>query len=237
MSTSDDTTDLLPVAPSVGSPLVRQPRVNLLPGRVRDVRAVRGRRRGALLLVLLAVVLVGAGYAVLVAAQQTADAELRERLDTRDALLVEQRAHADVAGILDDARLVDARLGELLVDDVAAADLVAAVRDALPDGSTLTGISLSVPGADGAGTSAPGGASAELDASGETAIGIVEISGTGRTQTEIRAFSEALGEVTGLRVPYLVSARALDDARGNAFTMRATLTEAARTERFQEDVR
>src|SRR5690606_3811137 len=121
------------------------------------------------------------------------------------------------------------RLTELLSDDIAPADLTRALREALPDGSTLTGLSFSIPGADGTESSAPGGVSAKLDGSGETAIGQIEITGTGRTQREILAYSENLEQVTGLRLPYVVSTRTLDDARGNAFVLRVTVTDQART--------
>ncbi|MFP3822051.1 hypothetical protein SB658_25480, partial [Bacillus sp. SIMBA_008] len=85
-----------------------------------------------------------------------------------------------------------------LTDDVAPAELTRALRAALPDGSTLTGLNFSIPGADGAESSAPGGASAELDGSGEIAIGQIEITGTGRNQREILAYSEQLEQIAGL---------------------------------------
>ncbi|GGF36280.1 hypothetical protein GCM10010922_09300 [Microbacterium sorbitolivorans] len=211
---------------------VMQPRVNLLPQRVKDRRSMRGRRRGSIMLVIISLIVVGLAYGGLTAYQQVLEGRLDSRLDTQQELLAEQRSHAEIAGILDETQLVERRLEELLADDIAPAEITRALRDALPDGSTLTGLTFSVPGADGAESSAPGGASAALDGSGEVAIGQIEITGTGRNQREILAYSEKLEQIAGLRLPYIVSTRTLDDARGNAFTLRVTITDQARTGRY-----
>jgi len=218
--------------PVIAEPAPMQPRVNLLPQRVKDRRSMQGRRRGSIMLVVGALVAVGVAFGGLTAYQQVLEDRLDSRLDTQQELLAEQRTHAEIAGILDQTRLVEQRLADLLGDDVAPAELTRGLRAALPDGSTLTGLNFSIPGADGAESSAPGGASAALDASGEIAIGQIEITGTGRTQSEILAYSAKLEEVAGLRLPYVVSTRTLDDARGNAFTMRVTITEQARSLRY-----
>jgi Tfp pilus assembly protein PilN len=211
---------------------VMQPRVNLLPQRVKDRRSMRGRRRGSIMLVVISLIVVGLAYGGLTAYQQMLQARLDSRLDTQQELLAEQRSYAEIAGILDETQLVEHRLEELLVDDIAPAEITRALREALPDGSTLTGLTFSIPGADGAASSAPGGASAALDGSGEIAIGQIEITGTGRSQREILAYSENLEQIAGLRLPYVVSTRTLEDARGNAFTLRVTITDEARTGRY-----
>lgn len=218
--------------PVIADFAVMQPRVNLLPQRVKDRRSMRGRRRGSIMLVVVSLLVVALAYGGLTAYQQVLEARLDSRLDTQQELLTEQRSHAEIAGILDETQLVERRLEELLVDDIAPAEITRALRDALPDGSTLTGLTFSVPGADGAESSAPGGASAALDGSGEVAIGQIEITGTGRNQREILAYSEQLEQIAGLRLPYIVSTRTLDDARGNAFTLRVTITDQARTGRY-----
>lgn len=218
--------------PVIAGIAVMQPRVNLLPQRVKDRRSMQGRRRGSAVLVVCALVVVGLAYAGLAAYQQVLDDRLDARSDTQQQLLAEQRSHSEIAGILDETTLVEQRLEALLADDVAPAALVRELRAALPDGSTLTGLVFSIPGADGTESSAPGGASATLDGSGETAIGQIEITGTGRTQSEILAYSEKLETITGLRTPYLLSTRTLDDARGNSFSIRVTITDQARSLRY-----
>lgn len=230
MTDSDTRTATLPLA--LRAPAPGRPRVNLLPTRVRDAHAAKRMRISAIALVGFAVLLVGAMFGVGVVHQGMADNALSAQTDRQTALLAEQRGYAEIAGILDDTRLAETRLADLLADDVAPAQLTLALREALPDGSTLTGIRVTTPGADDGGTSAPGGPSATLDDSGETAIGVIELTGTGRTQTEVDAYIAAIAEIDGLRVPYLQSTRSLDDDRGLAFTARATVTDVARTGRF-----
>ena len=233
MSFDDSRTQPL-TEPVIAGIALMQPRVNLLPQRVKDRRSMRGHRRLAVLIVAGAVVVVAVAFGTLAGYQGLMQQRLDDRTETQLELLAEQRSHAEIAGILDSTRLVEQRLGRLLTDDVAPAELMRQMRDALPEGSTLTGLNFSLPGADGAESSAPGGASATLDESGEVAIGQIDITGTGRTQSEIKAYSDHLAEITGLRLPYVVSTRTLDDARGNAFTMRVTVTDQARSLRFTE---
>lgn len=218
--------------PVIADLAVMQPRVNLLPQRVKDRRSLRGRRRASIMLIVASLAVIGLVYGGLSAYQQVLEARLDSRLEMQQELRAEQRSHTEIAGLLDETQLVERRLEELLTDDVAPAELTRALRAALPDGSTLTGLNFSIPGADGAESSAPGGASAELDGSGEIAIGQIEITGTGRNQREILAYSEQLEQIAGLRLPYVVSTRTLDDARGNAFTLRVTITDQARTGRY-----
>jgi len=210
---------------------IRPLRVNLLPGAVRASRIWRRAIRDAILLVAVAVLLVAGASVALLVWQGNLDRQAGVEMDRQARLLAEQREYADIAQVLADTRTIEAGLAELFADEASASELIGLVRQAFPEGSTLTGVSVAISGADEESSSAPGGAAAALNESDAVPIGQLEVRGTAAGQPQVREIEAALASTEGFEVPYLVSARALEGG-GEAFTVRVAVTDVLVTGRF-----
>src|SRR5690606_33006158 len=95
--------------PVIADLAVMQPRVNLLPQRVKDRRSLRGRRRVSITLIVASLAVIGLVYGGLSAYQQVLEARLDSRLEMQQELRAEQRSHTEIAGLLDETQLVERR--------------------------------------------------------------------------------------------------------------------------------
>jgi type II secretory pathway pseudopilin PulG len=114
-----------------------EPRVDLLPPEVHEREKVRSTRRLLGLLVILAIVAVGAGYGFAIIRSAAASAELQAAQDRTQTLLAEQLEYAEAsatAGMVDIA--LEART-LVLSNEVLWTKLIDEIKRRLPSGATV----------------------------------------------------------------------------------------------------
>jgi type IV pilus assembly protein PilN len=88
---------------------------------------------------------------------------------------------------------IRAQVAEVMKDDVDVPKVVAAIRDALPNTMSIQSMTVTL-NAGGAAAASPNG----LDASGQSEIGTVAMSGSGRTLDDLPAFVDKLVALPGV---------------------------------------
>lgn len=212
-------------------PLVR---VNLLPDEVvASRRGHRTRRRVLVALGVLVLALVGASLFVR-SGIGDAEGDLTVAQAVNHSLTAQQGRYADAVTLQNAVRAAVGKLTDLTGDDTAWSPVTRSILDAVPAGITVSGVAgTSDSGAAGSVGGAPGGTGTPAAAAGaKAAAPTITITGGASDPAAVAAYVDALS-----RSPYLADVVAtavtvVETGSGYSFGISATLTPAARSNRY-----
>lgn len=150
---------------------------------------------------------------------------------TGQALRQQQQQFSGVITLQGDIADMEQQTATLMASDVDVDALLGKLWAALPQGMTINQITVSVPSSvGGSGSGDTGSGAAALDASGDTHIGTVTLSGTGQSLSDVPGFIDNLSEVAGVFGPFPTSN--IDTGTAVNYSLQLTLTDALLTHRF-----
>lgn len=192
---------------SVAKTVASLPQVNLLPPEVRASRSLSRTKRWLGLTILLALVVVAAGYGYALLQRASANSELASAQQQASALQVEANKYAEVPQVLGQVSQVTAARSTAMADDVEWRAYLDAIAAVLPAGVSIDSMSITGPDSLHAATAAT------TDAFGTSGIGTIAFSARSTTIPDTAAWLDALATVPGLLAPQAssVAAAATDD--------------------------
>ena len=170
---------------------------DLTPPELINTRFLAVLRRRIVVALVAVVVLCAAGY-VYATSQANAASDAADAASA-DTVALQQAANKYV-GISQIQAAVDGirgQVAQVMADDVDVPSVVSAVRGALPNTMSIQSMTLTITALAGTGTPAAPGA-AGLDASGQTVIGTVTMTGSGRTLDDLPTFVDKLSAIPGV---------------------------------------
>lgn len=208
---------------------------NLLPPELIDARRAKTLRKMIAAVAVVIVVLTTLGYFYESWKAHSASSALGKAQDTSIALTGEQSDYSAVVKMQADVANLHTQIGSLMVGDVDFSSLVGQVRGDLGAGMAVTQLSVSVNGGatastGGAGASSGGNGGSSLDTSGQAHIGTITLNGTARHFSDVAAYVDLLGTITGVVQVFPVSDVA--GANGVQFSLQMTVTDAALSHHF-----
>ncbi|MET0495478.1 MAG: hypothetical protein ABW000_20325 [Actinoplanes sp.] len=225
-------TALIPVDQAV-SPL-RVARVltvtaRLLPDEIIAARRTRRTRTWVLVVVALVACLCAAWFVYAGVARQDADEQLTEATAEVTDLQREQRKHADVVQVQNDAAQLTTQLETVMADDLDWAALFDTLRTiGGSSGIKIAGVTGKLDKADGTDDTA---VNPLPNVSTSVSIGSLVVTGTGPDKAAIAAYADALGKQSVVADPYITSVTT--DEKGLAtFSLTVDITKAALCGRF-----
>jgi hypothetical protein len=201
---------------------------NLIPPELILARRVRVVRRALGLLLVLVLVLIMLGFSYAWLQKQSAATDLQTAQARTAQLQAEQDKYQGAVQVQQSITGIDTKLSTLMADDVDFAGLIANLRAELPPTMTIGQLSVSL-NQSVAGASAALGASA-LDATGQTHIGTITVSGKARSLQDLSAYVDRLQTIKGIVEPYPNSNSA--SATGVSWSVQITLTSALLTHTY-----
>ena len=202
--------------------------VNLLPGEIMSARAGRSARRGAIAVLLLAVLAVGGWYYTASQANDDAAAQLTSAQDATTAALHGQHTYDDLVTTKGNILAKQGEVAQVTAGDVNWSRLYPAVRRILPAGTKLTGLS---------GTTAPQTTDPTVPATTTPTTGSLVLTGTAPTKPAIALFVERLAHVHGLANPIVTSVSVDNKSNAVDFSINADTTAAALDTRYTKGIK
>ncbi len=204
--------------------------VNLLPGEIMSARAGRSARRGAIGVLLLAVLAVGGWYYTASQANDDAAAQLTSAQDATTAALHGQHTYDDLVTTKGKILAKQGEVGQVTAGDVSWSRLYPAVRRILPAGTKLSGL---------AGTTAP---QPQAPAPGTvapvtTTTGSLVLTGTAPSKPAIAQFVDRLAHVRGLANPIVTSVSVDNKSNVVDFSINVDTTAKALDTRYTKGIK
>lgn len=203
----------------------------LLPAEIisaRRARVVRSRVIAGLVAVAL---LLGGYYAFALYQVQEARDSYEAAVAEQAALTAQQKDYNEVVQTQAQSTAISARLKTLLADDLRWARLLTDLRGAAATaGITVTGVSGSLPNAEGGASAGGSGQTTLPGASTANVVGTMTITGTGGSKDAVAKYIDELGRNDKFANPYLTSVTA--EGRRVQFSAQLDITKQALGGRF-----
>lgn len=205
--------------------------VNLLPAEIMSTRAGRSARRGAIGVLLLAVLAVGGWYYTASQANDDAAAQLSSAQDATTAALHGQHTYDDLVTTKSKILAKQGEVAQVTAGDVDWSRLYPAVRHILPAKTKLSGLS---------GTTAPqttGATDPTVPATAAPTTGSLVLTGAAPTKPAIALFVERLAHVRGLANPIVTSVSVDNKSNVVDFSITADTTASALNTRYTKGIK
>lgn len=183
-------------------------------------------RRIAVGLVLVALLCLS-GYAYASTQDRAARSASEAAADRTRGLTQSAGRFAAVTEIETTVEVIDAQLANLMERDVDVADMVAAIRRALPRSMAVQNITLVV-----AAKGSDVGTTEGLDRSGRSQLGTLNISGSGRRLDDLPVFVDGLAAIPGL-VDVLPTSNQVSEGKAQ-FSVTVSFTDKLLSHRYDE---
>jgi hypothetical protein len=218
--------------------------VNLLPGEIMSARAGRSARRGAIGVLLLAVLAVSAWYYTASQANDDAAAQLTSAQDATTAALHGQHTYDDLVTTKGNILAKQGEVAQVTAGDVNWSRLYPAVRHILPAGTKLSGLSGTtapqtapvMPAADPTATTGTTPV-AVTPTPASTTTGSLVLTGAAPSKPAIALFVERLAHVHGLANPIVTSVSVDNKSNVVDFSITADTTDAALNTRYTKGIK
>jgi Tfp pilus assembly protein PilN len=196
---------------------------NLLPPEVVQSRRVRFIRRMVLLGLVFVLLACLIAYAYVYLGHRSAEHDLAAEQARSQQLTVQQHQYNAVVQIKGDTAQVRTQLSGLLGQDVNTAALITKITQALPAGTAISTLTVTVNTATAQGTAAASNTTGSLDTSGNPHIGTITVTGTAKTTVDVATYVDKLTRIPGLVDVFPTSNTSTDDT-GTHYTIDMALT-------------
>jgi hypothetical protein len=201
---------------------------NLIPPELLQARRVRALQKLVGLLLVLLVIIGGAGYGYALYHSHQASQELSVEQNRTSQLLADQNRYRGVTEIQGNVEQVRGQLAKLMGMDVDTSALIGSLIKQLPSGTSVTQLALTI--AEPTPTAANNIGASALDTSSQAHIGTITVSGQAHQVSDVALFLNRLNALPGLVSPY-PSTSSVNDT-GVQFTIQLSINDSLLTHRF-----
>ena len=178
----------------------------LLPPEILAARRARVVRSRVIAGLVAVAILLGGYYAFALYQVQEARESYDAAVAEQAALTAQQKDYNEVVQTQAQSTAISARLKTLLADDMRWAGLLGNLRGAAATaGITVTGVSGSLPNAEGGANAGANGQTALPGASTAKVVGTMTITGTGTSKDAVAKYIDELAKIDKFANPYLTS--------------------------------
>lgn len=201
---------------------------NLIPPELLQARRVRALQKLVGFLLVLLLVLAGAGYGYAMYRSHQASQQLSVEQNRTSQLLAGQSKYRGVTEIQGNVSQVKGELAKLMGMDLDASGLVAGLIKQLPSGASVSQLALTI--AEPTPTTPNNIGASVLDTTGQPHIGTITISGQAQKVADVAVYVDRLSALPGLVSPYPATS-AVNDT-GVQFTIQLSINDSLLSNRF-----